>query len=67
MFIFLDSGYFYFREYENQGLVFSTGTGIFFIVMDKLQLTVYASLLLNEARLDGSTFVPVGFSMKYHF
>jgi hypothetical protein len=65
--LFIDSGYYYFQEFEEQGFVFSTGAGIFFIIVDKLQLTYYISYLLNEPRLDGSSFIPVGFSMRYHF
>jgi len=67
IFMFLDSGYYYFQEYEDQGFVFSSGAGMFFIIMDKLQLTYYISYLLTETRLDGSAFIPLGFSMKYHF
>jgi len=64
---YFDTGYYNFLDFEEQGLLFSTGAGIFINVFNITNFTFYMQFVLNDTRLTGDFYNPIAMEFNLHF
>jgi hypothetical protein len=70
--LYFDSGYYGIIEGAaaspvNNGLLLSTGAGIYLNVLDFAQFTAYSHIALNRTRVNGAFWTPFAFAFTFHF
>ncbi len=63
----VDIGYYNFISQPLEGLVASTGGGVYLSVFDFLDLTLTTHVLLNATLVTGGAWTPVFFNFAFHF
>jgi hypothetical protein len=67
LYAFVDSGYYNFIYYDEQGFLFSAGAGVFINVWSLTSLTAYVVMPFSHPGIDGVTWIHIGVGLDAHF
>ncbi len=64
---YVDAGYYNFIDFDEQGIIYTTGGGLYFTILEMINICFYSQVLLNEDLIRGGSFLPFAFELSFHF
>jgi hypothetical protein len=65
--VFFDTGYYNLMDVDRDGLLFSTGAGLYLYVFDITSLCIYTQFPLSRELVTGGNWVPFALDLGFHF
>jgi hypothetical protein len=65
--VYFDTGYYDFMDFDEQGILCSTGVGVFLNILDITSITVYTHFPLGKELVAGGNWVPFTVEFDLHF